>query len=299
MHEHRVLAIFDEIHHAADRRAWGDALEAAFGDAVIRLELSGTPFREDEARIPFVTYGEDGVCRADYPYSYARALADHVCRPVSFRPVRQLITFRGPTSDDEQSRALAQSIDPDKGIVKDLVVAADAELTRKRERWPDAGALLLARDQDDARGCASIVESVCGEKPAVVISDNVSAESDLRKFQQGTGRWLIAVRMVSEGVDIPRLMVGAFATNITASLFFRQFVGRVIRVRDPSAQETAAVFIPNDGRLIAEAGEIEDDVQNHAVAAGLDIKPARPRSQPSIPSPYQINVSYRAPLRMR
>ena len=35
--------------------------------------------------------------------------------------------------------------------------------------------------------------------------------------------------MVSEGVDIPRLRVGVFATTTTTELFFRQAVGRLVR----------------------------------------------------------------------
>lgn len=43
---------------------------------------------------------------------------------------------------------------------------------------------------------------------------------------------LINPRMVSEGVDIPRLRVGIYATNITKELTFRQIIGRVVRRQD-------------------------------------------------------------------
>jgi superfamily II DNA or RNA helicase len=299
VHKRRALVILDEIHHAGDKLTWGDGIERAFGDAAIRLELSGTAWREDGARIPFVTYGADGVCKTDYPYTYDRALRDGICRPVSFVTVKQGITFRGDATDEQRSRVLKTSIDPVKGIIHDLVVAADEELTRKRSKWPDAGAMLLTRDQDDARACADIIESVCGERPGVVISDNSSAEEDLRTFQNGRSRWLVSVRMVSEGVDIPRLMVGAYATNITTPLFFRQFVGRFVRIREKS--ETATIFLPNDGRLIAEAATVETDVQRVANGAGTVAKirlPGNRETAPAVPN-YQFKVSYRPPIRAR
>ena len=42
--------------------------------------------------------------------------------------------------------------------------------------------------------------------------------------------WIVAVRMVSEGVDIPRLAGGVYATNTLTDLFFRQAVGRLEQV---------------------------------------------------------------------
>ena len=50
-----------------------------------------------------------------------------------------------------------------------------------------------------------------------------------RRFADGDAPWIVAVRMVSEGVDIPRLRVGVYATNTVTELFFRQAVGRLVR----------------------------------------------------------------------
>jgi superfamily II DNA or RNA helicase len=74
------------------------------------------------------------------------------------------------------------------------------------------------------------------------------------------GRWIIAVRMISEGVDIPRLMISVYATNVTATLFFRQFVGRTVRVRHRGAEEVSTIFIPSDPRIVKEAADIEEEV---------------------------------------
>ena len=79
-----AFVVFDELHHAADDRAWGAAIQQAFGESGRRLALSGTPFRSDTRAIPFVSYhGDEAV--PDFEYSYGDALADRrVVRPVYF-----------------------------------------------------------------------------------------------------------------------------------------------------------------------------------------------------------------------
>ena len=84
----RTLVILDEVHHAGDAMAWGDAVDEACDPAVRRILLTGTPFRSDDNPIPFVRYdrADDGtmVSSADYSYGYGPALRDGVVRPVLF-----------------------------------------------------------------------------------------------------------------------------------------------------------------------------------------------------------------------
>jgi hypothetical protein len=65
--------------------------------------------------------------------------------------------------------------------------------------------------------------------------------------------------MVSEGVDIPRLAVGVFATTTTTELFFRQAVGRFVRWRRGARRQQAFLYIPDDPRLRARAFQIADE----------------------------------------
>ena len=55
--------------------------------------------------------------------------------------------------------------------------------------------------------------------------------------------------MVSEGVDIPRLRVGVYATTTSTELFFRQAVGRLVRWTRGVPRQRAWLFIPDDPRL--------------------------------------------------
>ena len=66
---------------------------------------------------------------------------------------------------------------------------------------------------------------------------------------------MVAVRMVSEGVDVPRLAVGVYATTTSTPLFFAQAVGRFVRAR--TRGETASVFLPSVPHLLSFASEME------------------------------------------
>jgi hypothetical protein len=80
---------------------------------------------------------------------------------------------------------------------------------------------------------------------------------------------MVAVRMVSEGVDVPRLAVGVYATSVSTALFFAQAVGRFVRVRQRG--ETASVFVPSVPVLLGFAAELEAE-RDHVVRA-LDRDP--------------------------
>ena len=271
----RALVILDEVHHAGDRRSWGDGIKEAFEGARFVLSLSGTPFRNDDTTISFLEYGPGGVTVADYPYLYADAIRDDVCRPVIFRPYNALVeykakgeqfqsTFSDTMPDTQMSSLLRHALHPEAGLVEQMVRDADDELSALRSRgprWQDAAGLLVAMSQAHAFECAKVIREVTGEEPTVVVSDMETAEDDLNAFKNGMGRWIVAVRMVSEGVDIPRLMVSVYATNVISTLFFRQFVGRTVRVRHRGSEEVSSIFLPADERLCAEASAIEEDVK--------------------------------------
>jgi superfamily II DNA/RNA helicase len=136
----------------------------------------------------------------------------------------------------------------------------------------DAGGLVIASDQQAARAYARLIESVTGEKAVVVLSDDQGASARIAAFAASRERWLVAVRMVSEGVDIPRLAVGVYATSASTPLFFAQAIGRFVRARRPG--ETATVFLPSVPHLLGLASEMEAQ-RDHILGApkqddGLD-----------------------------
>jgi superfamily II DNA or RNA helicase len=88
-----------------------------------------------------------------------------------------------------------------------------------------------------------------------VLSDDAAASRRIAEFTDSEDRWMVAVRMVSEGVDVPRLAVGVYATAISTPLFFAQAVGRFVRSRRRG--ELATVFLPTVPILLAHASALE------------------------------------------
>ena len=284
----KTLVILDEVHHAGDALSWGEGVREAFEEATRRLCLTGTPFRSDVNPIPFVTYapGEDGIPRsvADYTYGYAEALADHVVRPVLFMAYSGQMTWRTragdeiaahlgePLTKDLTQQALRTALDPKGSWIPAVLAAADKRLSEVRRHVPDAGALVIATDQDSARSYAKTLKEITGESPTVVLSDEKAASKKIAKFSGNADRWMVAVRMVSEGVDVPRLSVGVYATTTSTPLFFAQAIGRFVRSR--SRGETASVFLPSVPNLLGFASEMEvarDHVLGRKVSDDGDI----------------------------
>jgi superfamily II DNA or RNA helicase len=80
--------------------------------------------------------------------------------------------------------------------------------------------------------------------------------------------------MISEGVDIPRLAVGVYASKTQTPLFFRQVVGRFVRVRDDE-ELNARLMIPAVPELMRHAREIEEELRHQLELAAEQEEKAR------------------------
>jgi superfamily II DNA or RNA helicase len=255
------LVILDEIHHAGDSRAWGDATRQAFDPAWRRLSLSGTPFRSDQRTIPFINYTGE-LAEPDFEYGYGDALKDgRVVRPVYFPRINGRMEWTSPdgaeyeaTFDDRLTRELASqrlrtALDVAGEWMPTVLAQAHAQLLHLRAGDPHAAGLVITMDQDHAKAIAGVFEERLGVSPTIAVSDDPAASDKISRFADGIAPWIIAVRMVSEGVDIPRLRVGVYATNTVTELFFRQAVGRLVRWNSGLGRQAAYMFIPDDVRL--------------------------------------------------
>jgi superfamily II DNA or RNA helicase len=271
-----TLLIADEPHHMGEQAAWGTSTVAAFARARFRLLLSGTPFRTDDTPIPWVRYDADGVSESDYSYGYTDALLDRVCRPVTFHLIdgdmewmsdgrRRAADFGVGLPAAEAARRLRTALDPDGDWIAHVLRDAVLRLERIRAgEHPDAGGLVIAADKEHADALAVRLERVAGERPEVVTSDAPDASARIGRFAAGHGTWLVSVLMVSEGVDVPRLRVGVYATSARTELFFRQVVGRFIRRTPAPKDQMSHVFLPADPTLKLLAAQVEED-RRHAL----------------------------------
>ncbi len=270
----RTLVIADEAHHLGEDLAWGAGFSQSFAGAARWLLLSGTPFRSDATPIPGVEYDSDGLAEPDIAYAYADAVRDRVCRPVVFVTYDGTLSWR--SGDDviesnfdtvltsrEASRRYRTAISTDlpDGLPR-ILGEADVRLRALRARsHSDAGGLVVAADSDHARKIAARLREVSGVSPLVVLHQDPKAAAKLAAFTNSTDPWIVAVNMVSEGVDIPRLRVGVYATAAKTALIFRQIVGRFVRTIPGREPEPSWLYIPADTILRDHASSVETELR--------------------------------------
>ena len=289
-----TLLIADEPHHLGEHAAWGRSAFDAFAAARFRLLLSGTPFRSDNRPIPWVRYDAGGVSSADHRYGYTDALLEHVCRPVTFHTYdgdmewmsdgrRRRADFSVALPAAEAARRLRTALDPDGDWIDHVLREADKRLTALRAGdHPAAGGLVVAIDKAHADELAARLARVSGERPEIVTSDAPDASDRIARFAAGRQPWLVSVLMVSEGVDVPRLRVGVYATTARTELFFRQVVGRFVRRTPAPRDQMAHLFLPSDPRLKQLAAQIEEE-RDHALAVRTEGEAVAAEREPAAP----------------
>jgi superfamily II DNA or RNA helicase len=296
-----TLAIFDEIHHAGDNLSWGENIRTAFGIASYRLAISGTPFRSDNNQIPFVEY-DSGKSMADFSYSYGDSLRDGICRPVYFPSYEGDIEwfsagefvsarFRDELSEKQRRERLNMAISTGGDWMPKVISDADQKLAYIRANGhPDAAGLIICKKIGHAQAISELMQDstrCIGITPVMVHSDDKDASRKIDKFKTSNQRWMIAVKMVSEGVDIPRLRVGIYATNVTTELFFRQAVGRFVRMIEDIEDQASYIYIPREDILIQFAQEIKAE-REHQLTEEIETV-IQERQQAT---EQQLNLSY-------
>jgi superfamily II DNA or RNA helicase len=269
-----TMVILDEVHHAGDEATWGKALREAFDLAKHRVSMSGTPFRSDGTPIPFVDY-DRGMCTPDYAYDYAKALKDGVCRPLVFSMhgvVAEWVSRDGLAIEAsfetalenrrQESERLRTALTQDGWMGEVLASAQERLIAIRQAGHTDAGGLVVAMNQDHARYIAKLLRDISGIEPTIVMSAEDEASRRLQRFTRSSDPWIVAVHMVSEGVDIPRLRVGVYATNVGTPMYFRQFCGRFVRTQGGiPGEQHAFVYMPDDPYLRPLAQAIHIEVQ--------------------------------------
>lgn len=268
--KHPVLVIFDEVHHIADRKSWGAAVREGFELARRRLHLTGTPFRSDDDPIPFLTKLADGNYQMDMSYDYPRALREGVVRELMFHRYGGSVTLADPDdyqeqvtlhtddelSEDEAARRL-RALLSSRNYMRSFMAEAWGKLKAVRKAKANAACLVLAMNQRHAEWLKGVWREVTGQEPDVVVSDDEKTTSTVDAFRDNTRPCVVAVRQISEGADISRLMVLVYATNWRTELFFRQAVGRVMRYEGTEYDGEAYVYMPVDPELVHHAEVIE------------------------------------------
>lgn len=277
----KTVVIIDEGHHLSDESGeWGEAAKRALSAARFRIHLTGTPLRTDGTRIPFLEYKETvnglELERGDaaFFYSYGEAVANGTCSRVGFIPFDgeskwaksgEDVVFSARLSDDiathhESARKRAALEDPREPgeqnlLVKKLLAKAHQKVRDLRTEQENAAGVVACMNVSHAYEVASMLEQITGEKPIVVTSEDAEASAKISAFRDGVSSWIVSVRMVTEGVDIPRLRVAAYLSDVSTELFWWQFMGRIVRSGRP-----AYFFMPALPELVAWSRSVEEEM---------------------------------------
>lgn len=304
----RWLMIFDEPHHMASDLKWGLASKHAFDQPAVvkRLAESGTLWRTDKEEIGLLSY-ENGKVKVHYRYPYTRALAEFACRYVFFPKyegrmewlsrdgTRFSSTFAESLNEMQRSERLRTSLDPRGDFVVQVLTDADRALTDKRNNGHrDAAGLAICMGIPHARAICGLLRKITGTEPVLVLSDDKAASANIDQFVKSNVRWIVAVDMIAEGVDIPRLCVLAYLTNVTSRLYFIQSVGRITRMQKGVKEQTALVFMPEDPELVDFARSIMDE-RDHQIAAPEDTY-FDPNTGEEVPIPREYAESWFTPI---
>jgi len=290
-----VLLVPDEIHHCSENAAWGEGVSAIGGVSSRVLSLSGTPFRSDGARIPFVTYDALGFAVPQYSYTYAEAIADGVCRRVMFR-LRDARVKRKWSSasvpeerqwsecDEDSGSWLQSGLVPDGDAVRDIITdcwSALSQMIEAGDRHAACGIHCKSSGSDDVddkyvNKIAKRVKQITGYTPLVVHHKVPGVSEAIARFRDSrdpADRFIVSIKQFGEGVDIPRCRVGGYLSNITSEMYLRQVVGRYVRYENGKGDSQYAVMVmPEVPAYRRFASQVEDE-------ARIGLKQAEERRQ--------------------
>lgn len=274
--KHRVLAIFDEIHHCSggtlsDANAWGEQVLVKVQKAsTYTLALTGTPWRSDSLPISLSSYSNpEGKIVCDYQYTLKQAITDRVCRKPKLVLVdNEQLQYTGPDESKSYSSIQAlfkeqkisySSILQDTDALVHILKLSVSKLLSIKASNQDAGGLIVAASVAHARQIQTILHEQL-KQPSVMISyHDPNAQSVIEQFKKCSSPWIISIGMISEGTDIPRLQVCCHLSNVRTELYFRQVLGRILRITDGSNQE-AWLYTFAEENLVKFAEEIEQDI---------------------------------------
>ncbi len=279
---HRVLVIFDEIHHCSgtepgNANAWGEEILLNIQNrAAYTLALTGTPWRSDQTPIVLARYkAPNNRIHCDYVYGLREAIADQVCRKPKIVLIdNEQISVISATSGTKTYHGLAELFKQDEIGYGDLISHPDAirhmlqtanqRLSDIRQEVPNAAGLVVAASIEHAAMTARILATEMGQSTVLVTYKTPDAAEQIAKFRSSDATWIISVGMISEGTDIPRLQVCCHLSHIRTELHYRQVLGRVLRITKSGLQE-GWFYTFAEPELVTFAGRIADELPDQRV----------------------------------
>ncbi|CAH1598125.1 MULTISPECIES: DEAD/DEAH box helicase [Vibrio harveyi group] len=276
LRNHRVFVVFDEIHHCSgaeleNANVWGQqVLTKIQGLATYTLAMSGTPWRSDSLPIAMGEYSDpDGQLLVDFQYTLKQAIDDGVCRApnivlvdneqLSVCSSEKVESFSSILEMLKQTKASYQSVIHNQEAMEYLLGLGCDRLEKVRIDVPNAGGLVVAASVQHAQAIKDILSLKFGQTVSIVTYRHEEPLAEIDRYRQSDSQWIVSVGMISEGTDIPRLQVCCHMSSVKTELYFRQVLGRILRI-DSSMAQQAWLFTFAEQNLIQFAERIEDDI---------------------------------------
>ena len=282
---YRIFVIFDEIHHCAgasllDSNTWGASIISKIKDsAFYSIALTGTPWRSDASPIALAEYcNESGEIQCNYSYGLKESIRDKVCRVpqiialdndyISLVTGNDSSLFSSFTDLLSSTSVSYSEIVTNDDVIIELLILANTKLDELREENISAGGLIVASSISHAYKIQLILDNTFGETAQVVTSDDDNPSSIIKIFRSSSEKWIISVGMISEGTNIPRLQVCCYLSNVKTEMYFRQVLGRILRLTNANNQE-AAFFMLAEVTLLKYAHRIVDDIPDELACVSI------------------------------
>ncbi|WP_146492485.1 DEAD/DEAH box helicase [Vibrio sp. T20] len=276
LRNHRVFVVFDEIHHCSgsevgNANIWGQqVLTKIQGFATFTLALSGTPWRSDSLPIVMGEYSDpDGQLIVDYQYTLKQAIADGVCRTpkivlvdnehLSISSSEKVESFSSILEMLKQTNTSYRSVIHNQEAMEYLLGLGCERLAKARLGSPNAGGLIVAASVQHAQTIKEMLSKNFGQTVSIVTYRHEEPLAEIERYRQSDAQWIVSVGMISEGTDIPRLQVCCHMSSVKTELYFRQVLGRILRVNNAINQQ-AWLFTFAEQSLIEFAERIEQDI---------------------------------------
>ncbi|MCH1929937.1 DEAD/DEAH box helicase family protein [Shewanella sp. A25] len=286
LRKYRVFVVFDEIHHCSGDRmetanAWGSQILTRIqGLATFTLAMSGTPWRTDLLPIVMANYSNpEGALIVDYQYPLGRAIQDKVCRlpKIVLIDSHKLSTSQRSESIQHfssireylsESKGSYQSIIHNPKAMEHILGQGCDRLASLRSESISAGGLVVAASVKHAHSIAKMLIEKFAQTVSIVSYLDDKPLKDIQQFREDQTQWIISVGMISEGTDIPRLQVCCHLSAIKTELYFRQVLGRILRVNGTDNQQ-AWLYTFAEPNLVAFAERIENDIPESCMYSNM------------------------------
>lgn len=282
----RVLVVLDEIHHCAGSEfvqgnAWGiQLLEQVSSLATFTLSLSGTPWRTDGSPITFAKY-DSATKSLSYQFEYGlkEAIQDKACRiprvvSIDVEKINKKGAFKHQSYTsvteflkDHENNYIDLLLN--ESLIFEVLKRGVQCLSELRKTSSSAAGLVVAASYQHALMIKKVLEQKLLQDVVLVSYKDEGSVEQIEAFKNGNERWIVSIAMVSEGVDIPRLQVCCHLSDVKTELYFRQVLGRIIRMSEDKS-DTCYFYTLAEEKLVTYAERLEQEVSGSYIKEFLD-----------------------------